>query len=171
MHLQLLTATSHANIYHDTWNDWLFVDWLDELTLADVQAGCLELAGLYRLRCYPRVLNSNAQVRYIDYNVAAWLASEFLPGLGLAGVEQLAWVWSPQLNGRNLVQDVTSRLPSLPVALFDEVEAAVTWLQQRRPDCATGCSLPGRSQNRQQALSSAIEELAHKLQGQPLALS
>ena len=79
------------------------------------------------------MLNSNAQVTSVTPDVAKWLASEFIPALDLIGVERLAWVVAPNLQGRTRALDTVMRLPSMYFDLFDEVESAVAWLQQAAP--------------------------------------
>jgi hypothetical protein len=134
MNLQHLCSASHAEVYLDTYNDWLFIDWEGDLTLDVVQRACLEVARCYFRHGTPtRVLNNNAQVTTITPDVAAWLADEFMSAMHLAGVKQLAWVVAPTLRGRNGALDTVHRLAHTGVHLFQTVEEAVTWLQQTAP--------------------------------------
>jgi hypothetical protein len=57
-----------------------------------VQHTCLGIAYCFLDRYFPRVLNSNAHVTAVSWDVAQWLSSEYLPALRLTGVEQMAWV-------------------------------------------------------------------------------
>ena len=86
MQLQLLHQTTCLTIYYDQCNDWLYLEWEGELTLLLVQEACDALATCVLRRPYARVLNSNEQVTGITWDVAAWLATDFLPHLPLAGV-------------------------------------------------------------------------------------
>jgi hypothetical protein len=95
MNLQHLCSTLCAEVYFDKTNEWAFVDWAGELTLEAVQHTCLGIARCFLGHYYPRVLNSNAQVTGVSWQVSAWLASEFLPALRLTGIEQMAWVVAP----------------------------------------------------------------------------
>ncbi|RZJ57477.1 MAG: hypothetical protein EOO55_03295 [Hymenobacter sp.] len=130
MTLHPLCSAPHVEIYYDTFNNWLFIDWEGDLTLDIVQRACLEIARCYQQYAYPRVLNSNAQVTSFALDVAAWLASEFIPNLGVIGVEQVAWVVAPTVQGQNGVIDTVKRLPETSFNLFDDVASAVAWLQQ-----------------------------------------
>lgn len=157
------------DIYYDSWNDWLFADWRGELTLAAVQTACLHLTQCLLKRPYAHVLNSNAQVTTAQWEVAGWLAQDFLPSLALACVEKLAWVCSPNLRSRNIAHTVLHQVPQLRLALFDELDEAVDWLQQNRQDYVSGCGLPLRRATDQARLEQAAQALAHALrQGPPV---
>ena len=133
MNLQLLREASGIAIYYDTCNDWLFVDWLGDLSLHTIKLATLELAQCILARPYARVLNSNMLVTSISWEAAPWLLSRLLPHVRLAGIEHLAWVRPETIRGQQLVNAMLSRLPGLHVALFDEMDHAVTWLQRHRP--------------------------------------
>lgn len=171
MSLHLLRSTPALDIYYDSLNDWLFADWLGELTLSTVQTACLELAQYLLRRPYTRILNSNAQVTNTQWDIANWLAQEFLPSLQLAGVEKLAWVCSPNLRGRNMVHAVINQLPQLRHALFDELDEAVSWLQQNRSAYASGYGLSFRLPATQAKLTSAVQALTHSVQVKSQALN
>lgn len=162
MNLHLLRSTPTIDIYYDSWNKWLFADWQGELTLASVQAACLELAQCVLQRPYARVLNSNAQVITNQWEIAPWLAQDFLPFLTLAGIERLAWVCSPALRGRNSAPAISNGLPALQLALFDELDEAVSWLQQA-PGSYVVASLPARAAHAQSQLARAVQQLAQLL--------
>ncbi|MGI4886217.1 MAG: hypothetical protein ACRYFR_14775 [Janthinobacterium lividum] len=165
MRLQLLRETNCISIYYDSLNEWLFLDWEGELTLPAVQAACLEVAYCFLPRPYARVLNSNAQVTGMSWSVAAWLAAEFLPHLALAGITQVAWVYSPSLRGRSVVQTVLSWLPGPVVSSFDDLDGAVTWLQHTRPGRAAGPPLP-RLPAAQAKLEGVVQGLYQKVAAQ-----
>jgi hypothetical protein len=170
MRLHLLRTTPHITIYYDTHNDWLFLDWKGELTLTAVQDACLEIARCFLQRAYPRVLNSNLQVTSMNWNIAGWLALEFMPHLSVAGVEHLAWVCAPSLWGRSVVQRIVSLLPHFVISLFDDVEMAAAWLQQTRLECTRGYLLPQRAVSDQLKLAQQVEILKQKVTSQRLEL-
>ena len=174
MQLHLLSKTTCLAIYYDSKNNWLFLDWEGELTLPAVQVACVELGRCFLHRPYPRVLNNNTQVTGVSWSVASWLVREFLLHLPLAGVEQVAWISSSSLLGRNMAQTVVNWLPWLTATLFDDMEAAVHWLQQCQLPGATGYLLPQRLPATQAKLAQAVQELQRKvaaaaLQRQPVA--
>jgi hypothetical protein len=133
MQLQLLHQTTCLTTYYDQSNDWLFLDWEGEITLPLVQEACNALAACVLTRPYARVLNSNEQVTSIHWNVAAWLITDFLPHLTLAGIEQIAWIYSPLLRGQHIVRMMLSQLPAPPIDVFDNLADAVEWLQNFHP--------------------------------------
>jgi len=162
MHLHLLRQSACLSIYYDSHNDWLYLDWKGELTLTAVQVACAELGACFLHRPYARVLNSNLQVTNVHWAVAAWLACEFLPHVKLAGIEHIAWICSPSLRGRNMVQTVMNWLPQLTVTLFDDMDEAVYSLQKLRPQAATGYILPQRPAATQATLAQVVQVLRHK---------
>jgi hypothetical protein len=130
MNLQHLCAARHAEVYFDKDNDWVFIDWEGDLTLYSVQHTCLEIARCFLDNSYPRVLNSNAQVTSVSWEVSKWLGSEFLPALRLTGVEQIAWVAPATLRAHNNVLNTVNLFPHTAICLFEELDEAVAWLQQ-----------------------------------------
>ena len=163
MNLTLIRHTPAVAIYYDSHNNWLFADWQGELTLGAVAAGCLELAQCYLTHTYPRVLNSNAQVTGVDWDVSPWLARYFLPFMSLAGVEQLAWVCGPTLRGRGMAQDIAQRLPQLALDVFDDLESAVSWLTNTQLRYAAKCALPPRALARQTQLARVTQAFSKKV--------
>jgi hypothetical protein len=168
MHLHLLRRTACLTIYYDQSNDWLFLDWLGDLTLPVVQEACVELANCFLHRPYTRVLNSNEQVTGITWNVAAWLATDFLPYITLAGVEHVAWVYSPLVRGQHLVRTILSRLPNPVIDAFDNVSDAVVWLQHCPPTMQG--LVPTRSLANQEKLEQEVQAFLKRLQVKQQAL-
>lgn len=133
MHLLLLEQTTCLTTYYDQCNDWLYLEWQGELTLPLVQEACDALATCILKRPYARVLNSNEQVTGVCWKVAAWLATDFLPHLSLAGVERVAWVYAPTLRGQHVVYLLLRQLPGPLIDAFANVADAVTYLQRFQP--------------------------------------
>lgn len=168
MHLQHLYSALCADIYFDKTNEWVFIDWAGELTLETVQHTCLDIARCFLDGYYPRVLNSNAQVTGIAWEVSAWLASEFLPVLSLTGIEQMAWVVAPSLRARNNVLSAVNLFPHTAISLFDDVEAAVAWLQQTAPaPLSLGRAPQGRSYADEYKLRYIVQNFAQRLPAVP----
>lgn len=146
MNLQHLFTSSHVTVSFDSWNHWLYLEWHGELTLPVMQQACLELAHCFVGHAYPRVLNNNANVDHVDWDVTPWLVQHFFPYLCQVGIEQVAWVHGPTVRSRALADQSLGYLHTkLEVALFSEVEGAVSWLQQTCPAFVGGCALLPRS--------------------------
>jgi hypothetical protein len=163
MNLHLLRTAPGICVYYDTCNDWLFIEWEGELTLRTVQLASLELATCILQRPYARVLNSNLLATSISWDMAPWLACEVLPYLRLAGIDHLAWVRPQALRGQYMVNALMSRLPGLAVALFDEMDHAVTWLTRHRPPATTSGAAPMHSPATQARLHELIQTMTSKL--------
>lgn len=160
MSLRLLLDTLPVAIYHDVPNDWLFADWRGALDLPQVQAGCLAIAQCFVERPYARVLNSNCDVVSMSADAPQWLATEYLPHLGLAGIEYLAWVCAPSLLLKHLASQSVDQLQTPTVALFDDVADAYAWLrfQHLGPGAPPASPQPAQLQERVAQLAG---ELAH----------
>lgn len=163
MQLHLLGTTPCLTIYYDSQNDWLFLDWQGDLTLVLVQEACVEVGNCLLERPYRRVLNSNAQVTDVSLSVAAWLVTEFMPHSKLAGIEHLAWVGSPSLRGRSVVQTVVSWLAQASIDIFHDLDEAVGWLQHLGPPTMPEDSLPQRLPADQAKLAQIFHRLAQKV--------
>ncbi|MFD1872741.1 hypothetical protein [Hymenobacter bucti] len=167
MNLHLLRQTSCLAVYYDLSNDWLYLDWQGDVTLPAVQQACLELAACYLERPYSHVLNNNEQLTGISWNVATWLATDFLPYMTLAGIEHVAWVYSPSLRGYNLVHTVLSWLPNSALTTFGTVAEAVTWLRHTRTEQPRGYHVPPkRSAAVQATLAQEVEALRQRISAQ-----
>jgi hypothetical protein len=170
MTLHLLRQTTCLAIYYDSANDWLFLDWQGELTLQDTKDACVALAQCYLQRPYPRVLNSNAQLEGVSWSVATWLVTDFLLHMTTAGVEHVAWICSPSLRGRNMMQIVMNLLPGFILNTFHDIEGAVEWLQHTRSAHPQAFTLPKRSPAAQAKLAQAVQDLSKRaapLRAQP----
>ncbi|MBF9221438.1 hypothetical protein [Hymenobacter ruricola] len=163
MHLQLLQETPTVSVYHDVTNDWLFADWRGHLTLPMVQANCLTIAQCFLARPYPRILNSNCEVQSMSADVAPWLAGQYLPHLGLAGIEYLAWVCAPDLLLKHLAGEAVRQLRTPMVVMFDDLENACAWLQHTRipADEATGPDAARRQAELNFRVEALLEEVSH----------
>lgn len=168
MNLQHLCDAPHVTVYFDIDNEWLYLDWEGELTLPVIQHACLEIAQCFVKHPYPRVLNDNAQVTAVDYEVAGWLAQFFLPHLHLAGVERLAWVVAPTPRAAHMAQHTVTRLPhEIAIALFNDLEDAVHWLQQTALSPQAGGPVPAPVPNAQSRLGKVVEAFEREMQAEP----
>jgi hypothetical protein len=132
MNLLLLQDSPQVTVYYDACNDWLFTDWHGELSLADVQTGCLTIAQCFLERTYPHILNNNSDVTGMSALVPQWLAQVYLPHLGVAGIEYVAWVCAPSVLLRHLAHESVQQLCAPAVTTFDNLADACTWLQSKR---------------------------------------
>jgi hypothetical protein len=159
MQLHFLRRTTCLVIYYDFRNDWLYLDWQGNVTLPVLQEACLALTDCFLHRPYPRVLNNNEQVTSVSWGIALWLVTDFLPHMTLAGVRQVAWVFSPSLQGRSMVQLVLSWLPGEALTAFDDLASAVEWLAHTRAEPAPGYLPPRRTSADQARLEAEVQAL------------
>ncbi len=161
MKLQLLRYSLHVSVYYDSSNEWLFVDWRGDLSLSQVQAGCLTIAQCFLERSYSRILNNNSDVTSMSANAPGWLAEQYLPHLGLAGIEYLAWVCAPSMLVKHLTTEAVRQLPAPTVNIFDDMADAYSWLQHTR--FAHLDAVAPLDAERQAELASRVAELSEGL--------
>ena len=163
MQLQLLHDTPPVAVYYDSVNDWIFADWRGDLTLPDVQAGCLMLAQCFLEQPYTRILNSNCDVVTMSADVPTWLVSYYFPHLRLANIEYMAWVCAPSLVVKHFTTEAASQLQTTTVAMFDDLADAYAWLQHTQ--AGKICESPEAAATRHAKLTNRVaafsEELAH----------
>jgi hypothetical protein len=169
MNLQHLCSALHAEVYFDKDNGWVFIDWEGDLTLHTVQHTCLEIARCFLDNHYPRVLNSNAQVTSVSWEVSKWLGSEFLPALRLTGIEQMAWVAPPKLRTHTNVLNTVNLFPHTAICLFEDMEEAVAWLQQTAPlNSPNGWAPSRRLYADELKLRAIVKAFAQQLEATPV---
>ena len=166
MNLKHLCSAPHVNVYFDSWNNWLYVEWEGALTLAAVQYACLEVAECFVKHAYPRVLHSDAQVTSLPWEAVPWLTHAFFPYLELAGIEQLAWVHAPVVRAFGLARQVHEQLPHLNIGVFSDLEDATTWLQQSNPAYVRGFAPPPRPLAQETELAQSVANFKQSLSHQ-----
>jgi hypothetical protein len=164
MQLQLLRTTSCLSIYYDSGNDWLFLDWAGNLTLAAVQDASIVVAQCYLQRTYSRVLSSNMLVTGSCTEVATWLGMEFLPYLAVSGVKHVASISAPALPDRHLVQTVHQWVPELLLHFFATPDEAIAWLQQTHSSPVEGYRAPQQQTASQGQLVQGMQQLRQQVQ-------
>jgi ABC-type polar amino acid transport system ATPase subunit len=76
----------------------------------------------------------------------------------------MAWVVPPTLRARTNVFDTFNLFPHIAINLFENVELAVSWLQQTAPPAQhTRCFSPGHSYVDGSKLRGIIEAFAQQL--------
>ena len=129
MPIALLLTSDVLDVHYDDDNAWLYLDWKGPQELEFVQAACKVLLGIIKLTGVRKALNDNTHITETSWELARWVAEDFLPQVAETGLEYVAWVSSPLLSCRGNV-DMMSNLsvPRPQVAIFDEVAEAYAWL-------------------------------------------
>ncbi|MGI4835073.1 MAG: hypothetical protein ACRYFK_16595 [Janthinobacterium lividum] len=165
MQLELLQEIPTISVFYDHTNEWLFADWYGELTLPLVQANCLAIAQCFlQGHTYKRVLNSNLNMSSVVPEAPLWLATNYLPHMGLGGVEYLAWVYPNDLLLRPLIDRAVRKLTTPAVTMFDDLESACTWLQHAHLPHLTNAAPTPPSAATQTKLDHQVSTLAATVQ-------
>jgi hypothetical protein len=128
MSINLLTETPGVSISYDATNHWLYLDWHGDLNLSMVQESCLAIAQCFLSRNCTRILNDNTNVNSITPDVGTWLANDYMPYVQLAGVEYMAWVYSPGIDIQCCTNVALYNISTPVVALFSDIASAYSWL-------------------------------------------
>ncbi|MGI4742437.1 MAG: hypothetical protein ACRYG7_45345 [Janthinobacterium lividum] len=128
-----------------------------------MQQACLALADCYLRRPYSHILNNNEHVTGVSWSVAAWLVTDFLPHMGLAGIEHVAWIYSPALPGHNMLHTVLRLLPGSLITTFLDVADAAAWLQHTRTGQPRQFLLPERRPEVQSKLRQEVQGLYERV--------
>ena len=129
LHKHLLLESPTLCIYYDTHSDWIYMDWLGEQTVDSVKEGCEKLLTfIVSERCH-KVLNDNTRVTNIWSDAAIWVALDIFPRAEKAGLQYLAWIYSPDQFSRLSTDEVLVRqTASIIVVPFNCYEEASNWL-------------------------------------------
>ncbi|WP_426058602.1 hypothetical protein [Hymenobacter sp. B1770] len=129
MSLVLLLASEVLDVHYDAAHAWLYLDWKGPQQLQLVQAACARVTELIVQTGAHKALNDNTHVTASNWELAKWIAYEYLPVAAQAGIRYVAWVHSPLLGARTNIDLMTAFSDRKPqVAIFDEVVAAYEWL-------------------------------------------
>lgn len=133
MPLSPLFASESLDAYYDTDNAWLYFDWKGPQSLQQVQNDSRHVTALIHQTHARKALNDNTHTTHSSWEMVMWVAKEYLPWAGRAGMEFVAWVNSPVLECRNDVDLMALVLDQKPqVAIFDDLDAAYSWLRSMR---------------------------------------
>jgi hypothetical protein len=126
----ILYESATVCIYFDFLDDWLYVDWIGEQTVESIKEGCEQLLLLLKAERTHKLLNDNTRVTNIWSDAAEWIATDFAPRCAYAGLEYVAWVYSPDQFSRLSADEVMERhITSTVTIAFDDIEAASQWLR------------------------------------------
>ena len=131
MSLQLLLNEPHIAISYDHLNEWLYVDWQGDQSLASVQQGGHDILRLLVQQGCQKVLNDNRHVTSMWSDAAEWAGKDWFPTIMEAGLRYFAWVYSPNIYSR-LSTDLTLQFThgNAIIATFDDMDTARAWLAQ-----------------------------------------
>ncbi|MCC2547280.1 hypothetical protein LJY25_12560 [Hymenobacter sp. BT175] len=130
MTLRTLFEAEYLTVSFDYLNEWFYLDWKGEQDLASVQQGCEQVWLLFQNEQCRRAINDTSHVTGMWSDAAEWVGREFLPQVADAGLEYIAWVYSPDVYSR-LSTDLTLQMATKPVVVaFDDLPTAIAWLKQ-----------------------------------------
>lgn len=129
MPLNRLLTSQVLDAHYDQNNDWLYLDWKGPQKLAWVQAAGQQVLDLVRQLGIRKVLNDNTHITETSWELVEWIAYDYLPQVGQAGVEYVGWVHSPALECRGHLDLMVTFLGQKPeVSTFGDVASAYAWL-------------------------------------------
>ena len=129
LHNHLLLESPTLCIYYDTVFDWIYMDWIGQQTVESVKEGCEKLLTFIVSERCPKVMNDNTRVTNIWSDAAIWVANDFFPRAEKAGLQYLAWIYSPDQFSRLSADEVLVRQSvNIIIVPFNNFEEAKNWL-------------------------------------------
>ncbi|RAJ31917.1 sensor histidine kinase [Pedobacter cryoconitis] len=108
----------------------LDVNWTGYQNFKSVQDGCLIMLDLVKKNRVATILNDNTEVRGNWSEASDWVAAECLPALAEAGVQHLAWIYSPSSFSQLAAEKSAAPLKStINIQFFKEKAAAIQWIE------------------------------------------
>lgn len=142
--LPLTEQHLHAEVYTDEFSYYqdetinvavnaaenrLDVNWTGYQNFKSVQDGCLIMLDLVKKNQVAVILNDNTEVRGNWSEASDWVSTECLPALAEAGVQYLAWIYSPSSFSQLAADKSAAPLKStINIQFFKEKTAAISWL-------------------------------------------
>lgn len=128
-HNHLLYESPSLCIYYDTTHDWIYMDWVGQQSVDSIKEGCKQLLHFLKAERCHKVLNDNTRVTNIWSDAAEFISTDFFPKAQKAGLEYLAWIYSPDQFSRLSTDEVLSRHEVSTVSIpFSNYQEAVNWL-------------------------------------------
>ncbi|WP_210521515.1 hypothetical protein [Hymenobacter terricola] len=129
MSLPLLLNSEVLDVYHDEDNAWLYLDWKGPQEVERVQAACRHITTFLAKLGIRKALNDNTHITQTSWELVKWVAYDYLPEAGQAGLDYVAWVQSPSPSCRAHVDLMGYFVGQKPhVAIFSDMAAAYAWL-------------------------------------------
>lgn len=110
-------------------NNWLYADWIGYQSEKTIMEGCEKMLEALIHYKVARILNDNTRVVGIWTPAAEWVGANWLPRMKAAGLEKLAWVYSPSRLSQVSTDEAIKRtpIPSL-IQTFHQMNEAWQWL-------------------------------------------
>ena len=125
----LLLASEVLDLYHDADNAWLYLDWKGPQPLDLVQAACRHIIPTMQDLDVHRALNDNTHITQTSWELVKWVAYDYLPLAGEAGLDYVAWVQCPNPSCRTHIDLMGYFVGQKPhVAIFSDLASAHAWL-------------------------------------------
>jgi hypothetical protein len=130
MGLLTLLDEPHLTISYDSLNQWLYTDWVGVQNLRTLQLGSEQIIMHLQAEHCSKILNDNTRVSSIHVQARGWVERHFLQQLATAGLEYMAWVYSPDFDSRFTTALTLLRITHPVVVGFDDLVAAYAWLEK-----------------------------------------
>lgn len=127
--MHLLFDAPHLTIWHDTTNQWLYVEWKGQQDLDLIKESCNYVLQNVPLTGYNKILNDSTLAEGNWTAASEWLGRELLPLLSTIGFTHMAWIYSTDFNSRFSIDSTLRCATGLAVVMFDDLDAAYTWLK------------------------------------------
>lgn len=132
MSISLIAETPFVAVTYDD-RGFLYVNWRGYVCLPDVQEGCeviLRVVKKFNCRCF---INDNRELTGTWNQSLRWLSEDFMPRLVAAGLEKIAFIYSPDRSARYSLDRFLEMNDQFIGQTFEDYERAEQWLLASRP--------------------------------------
>ena len=110
---------------------WVAVEWRGYLTAENIKTGARAYTEALARSGYACVLNDTRAVLGPWDHSMDWVVNEWAPNAAAAGLRHFAMITTPESMADQSAANFYAQLKSFEAQVFDDVEAAQHWLQQR----------------------------------------
>lgn len=112
--------------------NYVVADWIGFQTADTVKSGCMQMLNLVKANSATKILNDNTHVQGTWSEASDWVGQEFFPMLEQAGVNYVAWIFSPSIFSQLSAQKSVDVMQGNVVAqFFTTREEAEEWLNRK----------------------------------------
>lgn len=112
--------------------NYVVADWTGFQTADTVKRGCMQMLNLVKANSATKILNNNTHVQGTWSEASDWVGQDFFPILEQAGVNYVAWIFSPSIFSQLSAQKSVDVMQGNVLAQFFTTRTeAEEWLNSR----------------------------------------
>ena len=127
--MEKLYEDEYIEIQYDSENHWIYSNWQNYQKLHTVQNGGEKMLAFLKEKNCTKVLNDNRLVKGTWSFASDWVAKDWFPRMIEAGLNQFAWIYSPDAFSKFSTDKSTQNTDGGIIMTFNNVEEGKAWLK------------------------------------------